>query len=56
MFSFYFSLSVSSTLMKIESLNYNQEYIDSHYMEFCIPPKNNEVKSNENMVLKNAFC
>jgi 2-polyprenyl-6-methoxyphenol hydroxylase-like FAD-dependent oxidoreductase len=30
--------------MKTDIINYSQEYIDSHYMEFSIPSKDNEVK------------
>jgi hypothetical protein len=30
--------------MKIDEINYSQEYIGSHYMEFSIPSKDNEVK------------
>lgn len=30
-------------MMKMDSVNFSQEFIASHYMEFCIPPKNGEV-------------
>ncbi len=38
-------------MMKIDSVNFSQEYIESHYMEFNIPPKNNEV----NKIKKKKF-
>ena len=31
-------------MMKMESVNFSQEYIETHYMEFNIPPKNNDVR------------
>jgi hypothetical protein len=30
-------------MMKMDIIDYSQLYIESHYMEFRIPPKNNEV-------------
>jgi len=33
--------------MKTDLVNFSQEYIESNYMEFNIPPKNNEVNKIE---------
>ncbi|UJR38358.1 hypothetical protein I4U23_031028 [Adineta vaga] len=33
---------VRAAMMKLDSVNFSQRYIDTNYMEFCIPPKNNE--------------
>ncbi|CAF3539685.1 unnamed protein product [Rotaria sp. Silwood1] len=34
--------AVRAAMMRLDSVNFSQEYIDTHYMEFCIPPRNNE--------------
>ncbi|CAF1219488.1 unnamed protein product [Rotaria sp. Silwood1] len=31
--------AVRAAMMKIDSVDFSQEFIESHYMEFCIPPK-----------------
>ncbi|CAF1393595.1 unnamed protein product [Adineta steineri] len=33
---------VRAAMMKLDSVDFSQEYIDTNYMEFCIPAKNNE--------------
>lgn len=40
--------AVRAAMMKMESVNFSQEFIESHYMEFRIPPKDNEVNQHGN--------
>jgi hypothetical protein len=47
--------AVRSALMKMEAINFSQEYIDSYYMEFSIPPRNNEVNSKQRKKNLNKF-
>ncbi|CAF1315106.1 unnamed protein product [Adineta ricciae] len=40
--------SVRAAMMKLDSVDFSQRYIDTHYMEFCIPAKNDEFAMDVN--------
>ncbi|CAF3136199.1 unnamed protein product [Rotaria socialis] len=40
--------AVRAAMMKTDSVNFSQEFVESHYMEFCIPPKNGEFVMEKN--------
>ncbi|CAF1068344.1 unnamed protein product [Rotaria sordida] len=40
--------AVRTAMMKIDSIDFSQEYIESHYMEFCIPSKDGEFAMETN--------